>query len=460
MKRGERTRREAPPVTELNPAQKMGRRLREARLRLSMTQSEVAGDQFSVSYISAVERGQIRPSLGALEQLSDKLDVPLAELVSDERLTEISAPGGREALAERRQEEAEARLRLARVQIHQGKRAEALETLRAINVAHLASHNALERSLLLSACYIALGRLEEARREALDGVAMAERAGDEEMRARLRSQLGAAYLAERKTQLALEQYHQAYESAQHAIAPDPLFRLDVLYNLGVAHWMLSEIAEATTYLREAVDLTDELNNPERVGDACWALSVSYTGQGDARRAKLYAQRALASYEQAETHSLTARAYTRLGRVTAQANKFEEALSLLNQAQTMTEREQDARGQSEVQRSLAAVFVSQKRPAEAKAAASAALALAQSAQDDVLIAEAQLALAQVLDAQGQPKDAEASFEQAIALLEKSAARQYLGDAYAAFSTFLDARGQSKRALEVLRQAWNIREGTNA
>lgn len=460
MKRGERARREAPPAAEMNPAQKMGKRLREARLRLSMTQSEVAGDQFSVSYISAVERGQIRPSLGALEQLSDRLDVPLTDLVSDERLTEIPSSGGREALIERRQEEAESRLRLAQAQLHQGKRAEALETLRNINVAHLASHNALERSRLLAAGYIGLDRLEEARKEALDGIAMAERAGDEEMRARLRNQLGAAYLAGRKTQLALEQFHQAYESVQHAVAPDPLFRLDVLHNLGVAHWMLSENTEAATYLREAVDLTEQLANPERLGDACWALSASYAGQGDARRAKLYAQRALASYEQAETHSLTARAYTRLGRVTAQANKFEEALSLLNQAQTMTEREQDAHGQSEVQRSLAAVFVSQKRPADAKAAANAALALAQSANDDVLIAEAQLALAQVLDAQNQPKDAEANFEQAIALLEKSGARQHLSDAYAAFSSFLDARGQSKRALEVLRQAWNIREGANA
>src|SRR6185437_11792424 len=59
----------------LTPAQRLGVRLRQARLRLNMTQSEVASDHFSVSYISAVERGQIRPSLGALEVLSDRLQV-------------------------------------------------------------------------------------------------------------------------------------------------------------------------------------------------------------------------------------------------------------------------------------------------------------------------------------------------------------------------------------------------
>ena len=167
-------------------------------------------------------------------------------------------------------------------------------------------------------------------------------------------------------------------------------------------------------------MTDDLNNPERLGDSLWVLSVAYTAQGDARRAKLYAQRALATYDQAENHRLTARAYTRLGRASAQANQIDEALTFLNQAQTMTEREQDTRGQAEVQRGLAAVFVSQKRMAEAKAsAAPKALELAQSVNDDIELAESLLAMAQVQDAQGQPKPAEASFEQAVTLSRKLA-----------------------------------------
>ncbi len=60
-------------------AVRLGQRLRKARLARNYTQSEVAQQQFSVSYISAVERGQIRPSLGALERLSDRLHVPLAD---------------------------------------------------------------------------------------------------------------------------------------------------------------------------------------------------------------------------------------------------------------------------------------------------------------------------------------------------------------------------------------------
>jgi tetratricopeptide (TPR) repeat protein len=425
-----------------------------------MTQSEVADEQFSVSYISAVERGQIRPSLGALEQLSERLDVPLADLVSDAHPGEAPVIGGREAAAERRQEEADTKMRNAQVFTHLGRAREAQETLRTINPNHLPNHSVMEWRRLLSFTYLELDQAEEARKEALEGIAITERANDEEMRARLRNELGCAYLLERKNQLALEQFRLAYDAVNRGIIRDPAFRLNVLYNLGTTYWLLNQTADAIGALREAVDQSATLNNPETLGNALFALSSSYSSQGDSRRAKLYAQRALMAYEQADNRRLTARAYARLGRAAAQANQIDESLDLLSQALAMTEREQDARGQAEVQRSLAAVFVSQKRNNEAKAAAQKALELAQSVNDDILLAESLLAMAQVQDGLGQAKQAEATYEQAIALLEKADARQHLGDAYAAFSTFLEARGQSQRALEVLRQAWNIREGAPA
>lgn len=455
----ERTHREAL-VAEPTPAQKMGKRLRDARLRLNMTQSEVASDRFSVSYISAVERGQIRPSLGALELLSARLEVPLADLVSDERGGETTIAGSRESAAERRQEDAEAKLRTAQALMHQHKHQDALDTLRQINIGHLTGQVAADVRRMLAHCYIELDLPEDARREALEGIALAERTSDEEMRARLRNELGGAYQLGRKPQLALEQYRLAHDAVLLGVARDPAFKLNTLYNLGATYWMLNQPDDAIGYLREAVELSNELNQPERLGDALFALSLAFGAEGDSRQAKLYAVRAIASYEQADNHRLAARAYTRLGRATAQTEQVEEALMLLHVAEGMTERERDIQGQAEVQRSLAAVLVSQKRLAEAKAAAQKALELAQTVKNDILLAESQMAMAQVQDAQGQSKQAEASYEQAIALLEKTGARQHLGDAYATFSSFLEARGQSQRALEVLKQAWNIREGVNA
>jgi transcriptional regulator with XRE-family HTH domain len=70
-------------TTEATTTVRLGQRLRQARLARNLTQSEVAASQFSVSYISAVERGQIRPSLGALEKLAQRLQVSVAELGAD-----------------------------------------------------------------------------------------------------------------------------------------------------------------------------------------------------------------------------------------------------------------------------------------------------------------------------------------------------------------------------------------
>jgi len=69
------------PFSDSAAARRLGARLRKARLARNLTQAEVAGDRFNISYLGAVERGQIRPSLGALEKLSERLRVPLADLL-------------------------------------------------------------------------------------------------------------------------------------------------------------------------------------------------------------------------------------------------------------------------------------------------------------------------------------------------------------------------------------------
>src|SRR3989454_2414593 len=43
-------------------AARVGTNIREVRTRLGMTQAQLAAPEFSISYISAIERGKIRPS--------------------------------------------------------------------------------------------------------------------------------------------------------------------------------------------------------------------------------------------------------------------------------------------------------------------------------------------------------------------------------------------------------------
>ena len=61
-------------------AKRVGDNIREVRTKLGMTQAQLAAPEFSISYISAIERGKIRPSLKALSILARRLDVPLTFL--------------------------------------------------------------------------------------------------------------------------------------------------------------------------------------------------------------------------------------------------------------------------------------------------------------------------------------------------------------------------------------------
>src|SRR5437667_8680273 len=62
-------------------AKRVGDNIREVRTKLGMTKAELAAPEFSISYISAIERGKIRPSLKALSILAKRLDVPLTFLL-------------------------------------------------------------------------------------------------------------------------------------------------------------------------------------------------------------------------------------------------------------------------------------------------------------------------------------------------------------------------------------------
>src|SRR5256886_14834076 len=66
--------------------QSVGAKLRAARLAKKYTQSQLARPDFSVSYISAIERGQIHPSLRALEILAVRLGLTSTDLLPNPAL--------------------------------------------------------------------------------------------------------------------------------------------------------------------------------------------------------------------------------------------------------------------------------------------------------------------------------------------------------------------------------------
>lgn len=72
-------------------AQKLGRKIREARLAKRLTQSEVVGDFITRNMLSQIESGTATPSMKTLEYLSKVLSVPMSQLVpGDDPLTTLT----------------------------------------------------------------------------------------------------------------------------------------------------------------------------------------------------------------------------------------------------------------------------------------------------------------------------------------------------------------------------------
>jgi tetratricopeptide (TPR) repeat protein len=441
-------------------AVQLGQRLRRARLARNMTQSEVAQKQFSVSYISAVERGQIRPSLGALEKLAERLEVPLADLVRvEEPVILPSMTSGERVEASNERDEIEQRLREALVLTRQGNADAAVEALGRMNMKSLNQREQAQWHWYAAVAYLELGRPDEARREIQEAMPLAEQLGDAELRERLHNELGNAYHAMHKYQLAINQYREAYDAIEHEAVADPTFRLNVLYNLGNEAWHLGDLDGAVQYLDQAAQLSQEVLDPQQLAAAYWTLSATFSSQNDSRRAKLYAVRSLAAYEDAGNRHLTARVFSRLGRAHAQSGQANEALAYLDTAYAMAEQQHDSQALAEAKRGLATVYLNQGDVKKAAGAAQEALDMA-IALDDLQRAESLLVQASVLEAQKNANGARKAFEQAIALQEEADATQYLSDAYKQFSDFLERQGDNAHALELLKKAWQLRERAGA
>lgn len=62
---------------------KLGVQIRNRRQRLRMSQQKLAEGRWSRSYISQLESGKIQPSLDTLNQIAERLDTTVSELVGD-----------------------------------------------------------------------------------------------------------------------------------------------------------------------------------------------------------------------------------------------------------------------------------------------------------------------------------------------------------------------------------------
>lgn len=314
-------------VDNSHVARRIGERIRLVRTRAGLTQAQLAKGRYTAAYISALERGLAKPSMAALTFISDRLGVPVPDLVAEER-----PAAGR----------LEADLMLAGGQ-HQA----ALDRYEAL--LDEVGDDRRGRAELLRGRSEALCRLDrgtEAIASASESAELFDGLGAPADAAWARYWLAFAhYQADNPSEargILLQLL--AQERAGASVAPD--FRFRLLTALGAVETWDGESQRGLTYMEEARALLSEASLSQRAAFLS-SLALQYRRVGDLERSLRTGHESLALYRAAEAEREEAALENNLAITFLEVGNAGRAEEHLARARVLAERHADARLLSEV-----------------------------------------------------------------------------------------------------------------
>jgi len=435
-------------------AARVGTNIREVRTKLGMTQAQLAAPEFSISYISAIERGKIRPSLKALSILARRLDVPLTFLL------EGSPSGAAEARAvgyspadSGPDQKIDVDLLQASVLVQQGAFEEAEQLLGPIQPERITTDQVYRLFLLRGQIHLGSNEFQEAVVDLRLAVTQAESLNDSEATERARNLLGRAYFMLYNYTLAVENHLRCNTAIENSQIHDPVFALEVYSNLANDYFRMGELEKAVTYYHRALEVFDDLNcDSKSFAQKYMEISQSYKAIGKLTMARDYAMRSLALYEMRDEQRLVGLTHQRLGKTLEKQNDLDEAEKEYRQAIAIEQELNDAVSASTCHTSLAELLLKRGNLQEAEKEAQEALTFARASGDSQTQGQALIALAQL---RHQTKDyaaADELFTQALELLDSSHAHEITAGAYFRYANLLEERGEVQRSLNAIKKAY--------
>lgn len=435
-------------------AARVGTNIREVRTKLGMTQAQLAAPEFSISYISAIERGKIRPSLKALSILARRLDVPLTFLLegSPAGAAEARAVGYSPADAGPDQK-IDVDLLQANVFVQQGAYKDAEQLLSPIQAERITTDQAYRLYYLRGAVHLAAGEYQEAVVDLRSAVSQGEGLNDPEYIERARNVLGKAYFSLYNYTLAMENHYKCNAAVESGQIKDPFFSLDVYSNLANDYFRLGDLEKAISYYHRALELLNGMGQDSKsFAKKYMDVSQHYKAIGKLTLARDYAMQSLAIYEMRQEQRLVGLTHQQLGKTLEKQEQFDAAEVEYNRAIEIERTLNDEVAASQCLTSLAELLLKNSRADEAELAAQEALSFAQAGSDTQTQGQALIALAQIRHKQGDYEEADKLFGQALDLLEKSSAHEVAASAYFRYANLLEERGDVQRSLTAIKQAY--------
>ncbi len=434
-------------------AARVGTNIREVRTKLGLTQAQLAAPEFSISYISAIERGKIRPSLKALSILAKRLDVPLTFLL------EGSPAGAAEARAvgyspadSGPDQRIDVDLLQASVLVQQRAFQKAAEVLDPIQPERITTDQVYRLYLLRGQIHLGQKEYQEAVVDLRAAVTQGEGLNDIEYIERARNLLGKAYFLLYNYTLAMENHLRCNSAIENGHINDPVFSLDVYSNLANDYFRLGDLGKAVTFYHRALAMLEEVTRDSKsYAQKYMEISQRYKSVGKLTIARDYAMKSLAIYEMRDEQRLVGLTHQRLGKALERQNDLDGAEAEYRQAIDIERELEDDAAASLCYTSLAELLQKRGQTQQAEAEAQEALTFARASQDAQMQGQALIALAQIRHGGDDYAGADELFTQALQLLDASNAHEVAATAYSRYGKLLEDRGDITGSLSAIKKA---------
>jgi tetratricopeptide (TPR) repeat protein len=326
--------RQADLLRKIDPAQ-LGQRLRAARVAQGMTQTDLAGADVSVGYVSRIEAGQRRPNLQVLTDLCVRLGTPVEQLLMG------VAPQELEAI--------KLNLDFAELSLESGDpqtaELQARDAREAAEGAALKEH-AYRARFLIARALEAQGLVDDAVIE-LEAL-LTPRVGNV-----LQIKVGLALVRCYKESGDFAKAVEVGEMLLEHLEDTPLDSTDEAVQLAVsmaaAYYYRGDVAQAVRVCRKAMTKAEKLDSPVARASAYWNASVFEAGRGSVRDAVPLAQRALALLAEGQDGRNLAGLRSNLGTMQLELDPPQLDEALLNLTQAAEEMRSSSAGPVEIGR---------------------------------------------------------------------------------------------------------------
>lgn len=449
-------------------------RVRTARIAANKTQQQLAGETYSKSYISAVERGKMTPSVQALGILAERLGLPVSYFLGESEadltnLAESTAAQRTSPERERQQREEAARLTLDQAEgyIRQNQPDEAWEVLNATSGEPLEDLPLLERPRW----YLLAGWAAIRKQWQKDATPLLERGLNladtlraqgpasqkphlAELTERIRDLIGGAYYEQSQPEMALEYHRKCQIAISEGVVSDPELKLLIYKSLGNDYLALGRHNEAITFYKEASKLAEDMDDPRQQGLMYWGLALAYKAHGDLMRARIYFPRALAIFETLDNMQLVSQLRAMFGQVLTQLKDYEEAEKNLRQSLGAAERTGDSRTRGNALANFASLHLAKGDVDKAIKTAHDGLKVVKESGDRRIEGQLHLSLAEAHQAKKDTAATEKAYKDAIATFEQTQDREFIGRAHERYGQFLADQGKFQDAYQHMQQARSV------